>query len=198
MKLTFRTRKTGLMANPQPEKKSRVACNIEVVVQHELLQDSERNGRMLEYVWQDTHTDASTRNKKKHQCQTMGGAARCEVSCPFCNWDGPERVGCEVVFAILHPWSGFVQLVTINNKKKHEKGHQNSFCAQQFQRTNKFRTATLRFANNVHLTERFNHGLNSRGSPRGWRKIASRSTSMHASLPAMSSIALETRAVHSR
>ena len=42
MKLTFRTRKTGLMANPQSKNMSRVACKIEVVVQHELLQDSKR------------------------------------------------------------------------------------------------------------------------------------------------------------
>ena len=46
--------------------------------------------------------------------------------------------------------------------------------------------------------QRFNHGSNSRWSARGWRTVASKSTSTHALLPAMSSIALETRAVHSR
>ena len=43
-------------------------------------------------------------------------------------------------------------------------------------------------------TDKFNHGPNSRGSARRWRKVASKSTSMHALLPTMSSIALETRA----
>ena len=49
------------------------------------------------------------------------------------------------------PTSGFVQLLKINK----------SACAQQFQRTKKLTAATLRFANNVHLTKRFNHGPNS-------------------------------------
>ena len=30
------------------------------------------NGHMMEHVWQDAHTDASTRNKQKDQCQTTG------------------------------------------------------------------------------------------------------------------------------
>ena len=47
MKLTFRTRKTGLMANPQSRNKSRVACKMEVVVMRELLQDSERTSAMV-------------------------------------------------------------------------------------------------------------------------------------------------------
>ena len=75
--------------------------------------------------------------------------------------------------------------------------YQSRACARQVQRTKKLTTAALRFANNVHLTERSNHGLNSRGSARGWRKVASKSTSTHALLPAMSSITLETRAVDS-
>ena len=33
--------------------------------------------------------------------------------------------------------SGFVQLLKINSQNKHEKGHQSSACAQQFQRTKK-------------------------------------------------------------
>ena len=47
MKLTFRTRKTGLMASPQSKNKSRVACKSEVVVQHEVLQDSECTSAMV-------------------------------------------------------------------------------------------------------------------------------------------------------
>ena len=73
-----------------------------------------------------------------------------------------------------------------------------SACARQFQRTKKLTAATLRFGNNVHPAERLNRGPNSRGSARGWRKVDSKSTSMHALLPAISSVALETRAVHSR
>ena len=33
--------------------------------------------------------------------------------------------------------SGFVQLHKINNQNRHEMGHQNGACAQQFQRTKK-------------------------------------------------------------
>ena len=58
------------------------------------------------------------------------------------------------------PISGFVQLLKINSQSRHEMGHQSNACAQQFQRTKKLRAATLRFANNVHLTESFNHGPN--------------------------------------
>ena len=83
-------------------------------------------------------------------------------------------------------------------QNRHEIGHQSSACAEQFQRAKKLTAHSLRFANNVRLTERFNHGPNSRGSARGWRKVDSISTSTHVLLPAMSSIALETRAVHSR
>ena len=95
----------------------------------------------------------------------------------------------------FQPMSGFVQLLKINSQNRHEMGHQSSACAQQFQRTKKLTADSLRFANNVHLRERFNHGPNSRGSANGWRKVASKSTSTHAFLPAMSSVALETRAV---
>ena len=56
------------------------------------------------------------------------------------------------------PTSGFVQLLKINCQNRHGMGHQTSACAQQFQRTNKLTADSLRFANNVHLTERFNHG----------------------------------------
>ena len=35
------------------------------------------------------------------------------------------------------PMSGFVQLLKINNQNRHEMGHQNSACAQKFQRTKK-------------------------------------------------------------
>ena len=96
------------------------------------------------------------------------------------------------------PMSGFVQLLNINSQNRHEVGHQSSACAQQFQRTKKLTADSLRFANNVHLTERFNRGPISRRSARGWRKVDSKSTSTHVLLPPMSSIALETRAVHSR
>ena len=68
------------------------------------------------------------------------------------------------------PMCGFVQLLKINSQNRHEMGHQSSACAQQFQRTRKLTADSLPFANNVHLTERFNHGPNSRGSARGWRK----------------------------
>ena len=49
----------------------------------------------------------------------------------------------------------------INSQNRHEMGHQSSACAQQFQRTKKLTADSLRFANNVHLTGRFNHGSNS-------------------------------------
>ena len=58
------------------------------------------------------------------------------------------------------PMSGFVQLLKINNQNGLEMGHQNSACAQQFQRTKKL-TTTRRFATDVHLTERFTRGPNS-------------------------------------
>ena len=51
--------------------------------------------------------------------------------------------------------------------------------------------------NNKKQEHRFNHGPNSCGWACGWRKVASKSPSMHALLPTMSSIALDTRAVHS-
>ena len=38
------------------------------------------NGHMMQYLWQDTHTDASTRNKQENQCQTTG---RLESSATF-------------------------------------------------------------------------------------------------------------------
>ena len=52
-------------------------------------------------------------------------------------WDGPKGIGCEVGFCNFTPMSGFVQLLKINNQNRHEMGHQNSACAQQFQRTKK-------------------------------------------------------------
>ena len=148
MKLTFRTRKSGLMASPQSQKnvESRVqhrsGCTARVVARFKAHLS---NGHMMEYVWQDTHTDASTRNKQKNQCQTMG---RLESSVAFRH----------------------------NGQQSSEHLHKNKNRQEQ----------------------RFNHGPNSRGSVRGWRKVNSKSTSTHALLPAMSSIALETRAVHSR
>ena len=82
MKLTFRTRNTGLMANPiQKQVESRVqnrsGCTAPIVAR---FRAHLSNGHMMEYVWQDTHTDASTRNKQKDQCQTMG---RLESSVTF-------------------------------------------------------------------------------------------------------------------
>ena len=41
------------------------------------------------------------------------------------------------------PMSGFVQLLKINDQIRHEMGHQNSACAQQFQRTKTLTAATL-------------------------------------------------------
>ena len=75
MKLTFRTRKTGLMADPQSKKsvESRVqnvkGCTARIVAR---FRAHLSNGHMMEYVWQNTHTDASKRIKQKDQCQTMG------------------------------------------------------------------------------------------------------------------------------
>ena len=73
-----------------------------------------------------------------------GSGARFEVKRAFSrdrfhrlHWDGPQGIGCEVVFAILHPMSGFVQLLKVNIQNRHEMEHQNSACAQQFQRTKK-------------------------------------------------------------
>ena len=68
-------------------------------------------------------------------------------------------------FAIFYPCLGLSSYSKINSQNRHEMGHQSSGCAQKFQRTKKLTTDSLRFANNVHLTQRFNHGLNSRGSP---------------------------------
>ena len=80
MKLTFRTRKPGLMANPQSKNKSRVACKIEVVVQQELLQVSERTSAMVTRWSMHGRIDASTRNKQKDRWQTMGRLESQQVS----------------------------------------------------------------------------------------------------------------------
>ena len=78
------------------------------------------------------------------------------------------------------PTSGFVQLLKINTQNRHEMGHQSSACAQQFQRTKKLTAATLRFANNVHLTERYIMGQTQEGRLAAGEKLRSRSTSTHA------------------
>ena len=59
----------------------------------------------------------------------------------------------------LTPMSGFAQLPKINSWDTRAALARSSFSTQK-----KLTGATLRFANKVHLTERFNHGSNSRGS----------------------------------
>ena len=95
--------------------------------------------------------------------------------------------------------SGFVQFLEINSRNGHEMGHQSSACPQQFQRTKKThsRLAAIRkqraFDREVQSWAKFKR-VDSRLEKKSIRK----STSTHVLLPAMSSIALETRAVHSR
>ena len=92
MKFTFRTRKSGLMANQQAINMSRVPCKVEVVVQHKLLQDSERTSAMVTrwsmYGRMPTQMHPHE-TKQKDQGETMG---RLESSVTF-RHNGQQ--GCE-------------------------------------------------------------------------------------------------------
>ena len=147
MKLTFRTRTTGSMADPQSKNMSRVACKAEVVVQHKSLHDSERASAMV--------TRCSMHGRTPAQMHPHETSRKTNVK-PRVAWSQVSRFG------------------TTGNRVL-------NVC-----------TRTKINRSSVSIMDQMQEGWLAAGE-----KSLRKSTSTRALLPAMSSIALETRAVHS-
>ena len=125
----------------------RVACNIEVVVQHNLLQDSECTSEKV--------TRWSMHGRMPTQMHPHETSRKTNAK----PWVARSQVSRFVTMGI--------RVLSVCTRTKIDKS-------------------------NVSIMGQIQE------SARGWRTIASKSTSTNALLPAMSSIALETRAVHNR
>ena len=135
MKLTFRTRKTGLMANPQSKNKSRAACEIEVVVQ------CSTNGCKIQSAPQQWSHDGVCMAGYPHRCIPHETITKTSAK-PWVAWSQVSRFGTtgnrvlsvctrtKKTGAAFQPWSKFKRVGSRLAKSRFEKARPRMRCCQ--------------------------------------------------------------------